>query len=134
MSQFVKATGAVLVSTPQDVALADVVRGRAMFHNLKVPVLGLVENMSYFVCDGCGKEHEIFSRGGGARAAQKLELPFLGEIPILPSIRQSCDEGVPIVVREPDGPASHAFDKVTDVLVEEISKRAVKGEPKLKLV
>lgn len=133
-SQFVQATGAVLVTTPQDVAVADVVRGRAMFHNLKVPVLGLVENMSYFVCDGCGKEHDIFSRGGGSRAAAKLGLPFLGEIPILSSIRQACDEGVPTVVREPEGPAAVAFDKITDVLVGEISKRAVEAEPKLRLV
>jgi len=133
-SQFIKATGAVLVTTPQDVALADVVRGRAMFHNLKVPVLGLVENMSYFVCDGCGKEHDIFSRGGGARAAEKLEIPFFGEVPIIPAIREACDEGEPIVTRDPDGPAAKAFDQVTNILVEEISRRAVEAEPKLKLV
>lgn len=133
-SQFVRATGAVLVTTPQDVALADVVRGRAMFQNLKVPVLGLVENMSYFVCDGCGKEHDIFSRGGGARTAEKLQIPFLGEIPVLSGIREACDEGRPIVVGEPEGPAAGAFGKVTDVLVEEISRRAVEAEPKLRLV
>jgi ATP-binding protein involved in chromosome partitioning len=135
-SQFVKATGAVLVTTPQDVALADVVRGRSMFNNLKVPVLGLVENMSYFVCDSCGKEHDIFSRGGGARAAAKLDLTFLGEVPIIPAIRASCDEGRPIVVQEPDGPAAKAFDAITDVLVGEIAKRAVEAEsePKLRLV
>jgi len=134
-SQFVNATGAVLVTTPQDVALADVVRGRAMFHNLKVPILGLVENMSYFICDGCGKEHDIFSRGGGAAVASKLKLPFLGEVPILASIRAACDAGVPVVVQDPEGPAAQAFSHVTDQLVGEVAKLAMEGErPHLRLV
>jgi ATP-binding protein involved in chromosome partitioning len=135
LAQFIKPTGAVLVTTPQDVALADVVRGRNMFSNVKVPVLGLVENMSYFVCDGCGKEHDIFSRGGGARFAEKLELPFLGQIPIFPDIRQSCDDGVPIVVRDPDGPAAAAYESVVDALVERVARQAVEQEDKkLKVV
>ncbi len=128
VAQFVKASGAVLVTTPQDVALADVVRGRNMFHNVNVPVLGLVENMSYFVCDGCNKEHEIFSRGGGKRAAEKLAVPFLGEIPIYTQIRAACDEGVPVVVQDPEGPAAQAFSAVVDALVGEISKKAVESE------
>jgi ATP-binding protein involved in chromosome partitioning len=138
LSQFIKPTGALLVTTPQDVALADVVRGRNMFHNVHVPVLGLVENMSYFVCDGCGKEHDIFSRGGGAKFADKLELPLMGEIPIYSSIRQSCDEGVPVVVQDPEGPAAQAFEKVVDALVEQVARRAVEQEQqqdkKLKVV
>jgi ATP-binding protein involved in chromosome partitioning len=134
-SQLVRPTGAILVTTPQTVALADVVRGRSMFQSVKIPVLGLVENMSHFVCDGCGKEHDIFSRGGGRRAAEKLGLPFLGEIPILPEIRASGDDGVPIVVSQPDSPASRAFSVVVDALVGEIAKRAVEAEKaKLKLV
>lgn len=128
LSGFVRPTGAVLVTTPQDVALADVVRGRAMFHTVQIPILGLVENMSTFVCDGCGKEHDIFSRGGGARAAKKLKLPFLGEIPMLTSIRQSCDDGIPIVIRQPDGPAAKAFSTIVDKLVGEVARLAVEAE------
>ena len=128
VAQFIKASGAVLVTTPQDVALADVIRGRNMFHNIKVPVLGLVENMSSFICDGCGKEHEIFSRGGGKRAAEKLQVPFLGEIPLYTQIRQACDEGVPIVIKEPDGAAAGAFNAVVDKLVGEVARRAVESE------
>jgi ATP-binding protein involved in chromosome partitioning len=135
LSTFVQATGAILVTTPQNVALADVIRGRSMFANVKIPILGLVENMSYFICDGCGKEHTIFSRGGGAKAAEKLEFPFLGEIPLITGIRASCDEGVPIVVREPDGPAAKAYGKIVDALVGEIAKRAMlPGNARLKLV
>jgi ATP-binding protein involved in chromosome partitioning len=134
---FVRPTGAVLVTTPQDVALADVIRGRSMFKTVDIPVLGLIENMSYFVCDGCGKEHEIFSRGGGAKAARKLKLDFLGEVPILPEIRESCDAGVPIVVRDPDGAAAKAFGPIVDKLVERVARCAVEAEeasPKLQLV
>ena len=136
-AQLVRATGAVLVTTPQNVALADVVRSRTMFHNVKIPVLGLVENMSSFICDGCGKEHPIFSHGGGRKAAAKLEVPFLGEIPIVTGIRESCDEGVPIVVSHPDSPAARAFSAIVDKVVEEVARRAgAAGETgsKLKLV
>jgi ATP-binding protein involved in chromosome partitioning len=128
LAGFIKPTGAVLVTTPQTVALDDVIRGRNMFQNVKVPVLGLIENMSWFVCDGCGKQHAIFSRGGGRKAAERLEVPFLGEIPIYTSIRESCDEGVPIVLREPEGPAALAINAVVDGVVERISRRAVEAE------
>lgn len=140
LANFIKPTGAVLVTTPQSVALADVIRGRNMFHNVKIPVLGLVENMSYFACDQCGKEHDIFSRGGGAKFASKLEIPFLGEIPILPQITQSCDQGEPIVIQDPDGPAGQAFSRVVDELVGRVAQQAVASErkagevPALKLV
>jgi ATP-binding protein involved in chromosome partitioning len=135
LSTFVKPTGAVLVTTPQDVALADVVRGRSMLNTMEIPVLGLVENMSYFVCDGCGKQHEIFSRGGGAKAADRLKVPFLGEVPLLPVIRESGDEGIPAVIKAPEGPAAEAYRPIVDRLVEEIAKRAVEAEKRrLKLV
>ena len=133
-SQMVKATGAVLVTTPQTVALADVIRGRNMFETVKIPVLGLVENMSYFVCDQCNKEHDIFARGGGARFARKLKIPFLGEVPLMAEIRQSCDDGVPIVISDPDGPAAKAYDALVDGLVAQVAMRAVESEPTLKLV
>jgi len=133
-SQMVKATGAVLVTTPQTVALADVIRGRNMFETVKIPVLGLVENMSYFVCDQCDKEHDIFSRGGGAKFASKLKIPFLGEVPLMADIRQSCDDGVPVVCKDPDGPAAKAYDGLVDALVAQVAVRAVESEPTLKLV
>ncbi len=137
LATFIRPTGAVLVTTPQVVALDDVIRGRNMFRNVKVPVLGLIENMSSFVCDGCGKQHAIFSSGGGRKAAERLEVPFLGEIPIITSIRESCDEGVPIVLRDPNGPAAQAFGAVVDRLVELMARRAIEAEgeqPKLRLV
>jgi ATP-binding protein involved in chromosome partitioning len=84
--------------------------------------------MSTFVCDECGKEHDIFSRGGGARAAEKLKLPFLGEVPMLTSIRQSCDDGIPIVIRQPDGSAAKAFSAIVDKLVGEVARLAVEAE------
>jgi ATP-binding protein involved in chromosome partitioning len=127
-AQLVRATGAVLVTTPQTVALADVVRGRTMLHNVKIPVLGLVENMSTFICDGCGKEHAIFSRGGGRRAAQQLEVPFLGEIPIITGIRESCDDGVPIVLGQPSSAAAGAFSAIVDRLVEMLARRSVEAD------
>ncbi len=134
-SQFVRAAGAVLVTTPQNVALSDVIRGRSMYNSIHVPILGLVENMSYFVCDECHKEHDIFSRGGGAKAAEKLEVPFLGEIPLITGIRESCDDGEPIVIREPEGEAAAAFAKIVDGIVGQVATRAVNSEtPDLRLV
>ncbi len=136
LSQLIRAAGTILVTTPQAVALADVIRGRNMFRNVGIPVLGLVENMSYFICDNCGVEHQIFSRGGGSSAAVKLEVPFLGEIPLITGIRESCDKGEPIVLSQPQGPAAQAFAKVVDRLVERIATRAVEAEdgPQLRLV
>ena len=133
-SQMVKATGAVLVTTPQTVALADVIRGRNMFETAKIPVLGLVENMSYFVCDQCDKEHDIFARGGGAKFAKKLKIPFLGEVPLMADIRQSCDDGVPVVTRDPQGAAAKAYNVLVDGLVAQVAIKAVESKPSLKLV
>jgi ATP-binding protein involved in chromosome partitioning len=96
ISQRVAVAGSVIVSTPQDVALADVVRAKAMFDKVSVPTLGVIENMSYFICDECDKRHEIFTSGGARLAADKLSLPFLTEIPLELSVRQGGDEGKPI--------------------------------------
>ncbi len=95
--QTIPLTGAVIVTTPQDISLADARKGYAMFAKVSVPVLGIVENMSYFVCTHCGQREEIFDTGGGKRAAGELGVPFLGEIPIYTSIRISGDTGIPIV-------------------------------------
>lgn len=99
-------TGAVIVTTPQDISLADARKGYVMFEKVQVPILGLIENMSYYVCRHCGQREEIFDNGGGRRAAEELGVPFLGEIPIYTSIRVSGDTGKPIVLdTTPNGPA-----------------------------
>jgi len=107
--QSISLAGAVLVTTPQEVALADVVKGLEMFRQLDVPILGVIENMSYFICDQCHKRHNIFSHGGGERIAQKLGVPFLGEIPIDEATREGGDTGKPIVISKPSSPTAQAF-------------------------
>lgn len=109
MAQRVPLKGALIVSTPQDLALADARKGLAMFRKTRVPILGIVENMSVFVCPHCGKESHIFSHGGARRVAELLEAPFLGEIPLVPVIRETSDLGTPIVAKAPQSPEAHAF-------------------------
>ena len=106
--QAMPVTGAVIVTTPQDVAIHDSRKGLAMFISGKVPVLGVIENMSYFRADD-GKEYEIFGRGGGRKAAEELKLAFLGEIPIIPQQREDADAGKPIVVSQPDSEQAEIF-------------------------
>jgi ATP-binding protein involved in chromosome partitioning len=98
--QTIPLTGAVVVTTPQDISLADARKGYAMFQKVNVPIFGIVENMSYYICTHCGEREEIFDNGGGRKAAEELGVPFLGEIPIYTSIRKSGDSGKPIVVDE----------------------------------
>lgn len=102
ISQRVSVAGAIIVSTPQDVALADVVRAKAMFEKVNIPILGVVENMSYFICDSCEKKHDIFSHGGVKLAADKMGLKFMGEIPLVPSIREASDIGEPASLKGED--------------------------------
>ncbi len=128
LTQAAPLAGAVIVTTPQDVALEDVQRGVRMFEKVNVPVLGIIENMAYFACPDCGSRHEIFSHGGGARAAQRFEVPFLGEIPIEPSIRRGGDEGVPVVVGEPDSAQAAAFQAVAGELARQLSIQAFPEE------
>ena len=109
MSQQVALAGAVIVSTPQDLALIDARRGIAMFQKVNVPILGLIENMSYFICDQCGKRHDIFSHGGARLEAEKHAVPFLGEVPLHMTIRERSDSGLPVVVTEPDGPHAKIY-------------------------
>ena len=109
LSQTAPITGAVIVTTPQEVALIDVRRAINMFQTLKVPVLGVIETMSYFVCDGCTKQHDIFRRGGGARVAGEAGLPLLGEIPLDPTVAVDSDSGLPSVAHSPNSVASAAY-------------------------
>ncbi|MBV9653810.1 MAG: Mrp/NBP35 family ATP-binding protein [Acetobacteraceae bacterium] len=109
MAQKVALAGAVLVSTPQDIALLDARRGFRMFEKVRVPVLGIVENMSVFCCPNCGHRAEIFGHGGARLEAQRLGLDFLGEVPLLLDIRTSSDAGTPVVAAAPDSPAAQAY-------------------------
>jgi ATP-binding protein involved in chromosome partitioning len=109
MAQRVPLRGAIIVSTPQDLALIDARKGLAMFRKTHVPILGIVENMSVFVCPHCGQESHIFGHGGARETASALDVPFLGEIPLVPSIRATSDAGTPIVVQSPDSREAQAF-------------------------
>ena len=117
LTQLVPLTGAVTVTTPQEVALHDVRKGMMMFQKVNVPLLGIVENMSYFLCGHCGERTEIFSHGGGERAAAKLGIPFLGRVPIDPAIRDGGDSGTPIVVADPASPQSAAFRDIAQKII-----------------
>jgi ATP-binding protein involved in chromosome partitioning len=109
ISQRVALAGAVIVSTPQDIALLDARKGLNMFRRVHVPILGLIENMSYYICPHCGARDHIFDHGGAHRTADELTVDFLGEIPLDLKIRQTSDDGTPIVVTEPDGPHAQAY-------------------------
>ena len=127
LSQIVPLTGVVTVTTPQEVALYDVRKGLMMFKKVNVPLLGVIENMSFFVCGHCGERTEIFSFAGGERAAQKFEIPFLGRIPLDPAIREGGDAGMPIVVAVPDSPLTQAFQGVAEALQTRV--RELTSEP-----
>ena len=101
--------GAIIVTTPQEVASGDALRGAKMFQRVAVPVLGVVENMSFFICPNCSEKHRIFGTGGGQRLAEELDVPLLGEIPFFPAVLSGADRGEPIVVSEPDTPAAKAL-------------------------
>jgi ATP-binding protein involved in chromosome partitioning len=112
LAQSVPLTGAIIVTTPQDVALGDAVKGLAMFKTLEVPIIGIVENMGTFICPNCGHPTDIFGTGGGARMAQRLGVPFLGSVPIDPRVRDGGDNGKPIVALDPEGPAGAAMFQI----------------------
>ncbi|MBM3555008.1 MAG: iron-sulfur cluster carrier protein ApbC [Alphaproteobacteria bacterium] len=121
MAQRVPLTGAVIVSTPQDIALIDVKRGINMFEKVNVPVLGVIENMSYYLCPHCGNRSEIFGHGGAREMAGQFRTDFLGEIPLHLSIRETSDAGQPIVVSKPDSPHAKAFKAVAEKLAAKIA-------------
>jgi len=122
IAQLVSLSGAVIVTTPQEVSLMDSRKGLEMFKKVSVPLLGIVENMSYFECPHCHENSEIFSRGGGRRAAEQLGVPFLGEIPIDPAIRKGGDLGTPIAVSDPASAQTTAFKAIAQRLSEEVQK------------
>jgi ATP-binding protein involved in chromosome partitioning len=121
LSQQLAMTGGVIVTTPQEVALADVRRGLKMFSQVNVPVFGLIENMSGFVCKSCGHETEIFGRGGGERMAARLGIPFLGAIPLTPLLERRSDAGTPIVASDPEHAVSRRFREIAAGLAERVA-------------
>jgi ATP-binding protein involved in chromosome partitioning len=92
-----------------------------MFDKVMIPIVGIIENMSYFICDGCGKRHEIFSRGGAQRAAERFQIPYLGEIPITPALREGGDKGVPILIQDPKSDVSKSFLEIASKLAGQLS-------------
>ena len=119
--QTIPLTGAIVVTTPQDVALIDARRAIKMFGEVSVPILGIVENMSQFICPHCGKSTEIFSRGGGEKTSERYKVPFLGSIPIDIKIREGGDSGKPVVVGSPDSPETLEFIKIAEKVASRIS-------------
>jgi ATP-binding protein involved in chromosome partitioning len=120
LAQRVRSTGAVIVTTPQEVALQDVYKSVSMAKKVGIPVLGVVENESYFVCDGCEKRHELFGKGGGQKIADFAEAPLLGQIPLVPAVREWGDAGTPLVEAQPGSAAGKAFIEVAERLLGEI--------------
>jgi ATP-binding protein involved in chromosome partitioning len=128
LAQLVPVQGAVLVTTPQDVAIADVRRALRMFETVAIPVLGIVENMSYFIAPDTGNRYNIFGEGGGQRLADNYHVPFLGAVPLGIEVREGGDKGVPVVVSQPDSPQARAFKHVAEEVARQISIEAMKPE------
>ena len=131
LTQKVPLSAAVIVTTPQDVALIDARKGLAMFRKVNVPVVGIIENMSGFACPHCGETSHIFKKGGGERTADVVGCPFLGDIPLDPAIVEGGDAGEPIVVSQPEGPHADAFRRVAEAVTTEVGRRQ---RPKLTIV
>jgi ATP-binding protein involved in chromosome partitioning len=131
MAQQVPLKGAVIVSTPQDLALIDARRGISMFNRVNVPVLGIVENMSYFLCPECGTRSDIFGHGGARREAERLGVPFLGEVPLHMEIREKSDAGLPVVATAPDGPHARIYRDIAARVRDQMAGRAGKAAPKI---
>ncbi|MBV8119613.1 MAG: Mrp/NBP35 family ATP-binding protein [Alphaproteobacteria bacterium] len=129
MAQQVPLAGAVIVSTPQDIALLDARKGLNMFRKVDVPVLGIIENMSYFLCPHCGGRSEIFSHGGARREAELLGTEFLGEVPLDLGIRETSDSGRPITISDPDNPHAAVFRRIAARVREKISGESVRRPP-----
>jgi ATP-binding protein involved in chromosome partitioning len=124
LAQKIPVSGAVIVTTPQDIALLDARKGLKMFEKVKVPVLGIVENMSIHVCSQCGHEEHIFGEGGGVRMAEQYDVDFLGALPLDGRIRADTDEGKPTVIKDPDGPVARQFREVAKRLAAKLSLQA----------
>ena len=134
MAQQVPLKGAVIVSAPQDLALIDARRGVAMFKRVNVPVLGIVENMSYFLCPSCGSRSDIFGHGGARQEAERQGVPFLGEVPLHMTIREKSDSGMPVVATEPDGVHAKIYREIAVKVLEQIKGGVAAGRIAPKIV
>ncbi len=131
MAQATPLSGAVIVSTPQDLALIDARRGVTMFRKVSVPILGIVENMATFICPHCGSESHIFGHGGARAEAERLGVPFLGEIPLSMTIRETSDSGKPVVATDPDGPQAQSYRAIADKLWANLSGAIQRAAPRI---
>ena len=131
LSQRAKLAGAVIVSTPQDLALIDARKGLNMFRKVNVPLLGIIENMSHFLCTDCGARHDIFGHGGAAAEAEKLGVPFLGEVPLEMAIRTTSDDGNPIVASQPDSQHAAHYLQIASTLLAQLDTAQPKAAPKI---
>ena len=127
LCQIIPITGAVIVSTPQDVALNVAQKAIAMFKKLNAPILGVIENMSRYTCPHCGAQEQIFGAGGARKTAERLGLPFLGEIPLATAVRETSDAGHPIVLSQPESPAAKAFVAIAQQLIAQVAKQSESG-------
>ena len=121
LAQSSKLSGSIIISTPQDVALIDARKGINMFNKVNVPVLGIVENMSYFICDSCNQRHEIFSNGSVKKEAEIFEIDFLGEIPINKNLRILSDEGRPVCIADPNGDIANIYSSIATKIHQKIN-------------
>ena len=133
LCQMVPLTGAVIVSTPQDVALRIAQKAILMFNKLNTPVLGVIENMSHHICSNCGHREDTFGSGGAKKAAERLDIPFLGEIPLSRQIRAASDEGKPLVVSDPASPLAKAYVSIAQNLAAQVSIRGMQGQLGVKI-
>lgn len=131
MAQQVPLSGAVIVSTPQDLALIDARKGINMFKKVEVPVLGIVENMSYFIAPDTGLRYDIFGHGGARAEAEAIGVPFLGEVPLTISIRETSDAGTPVVVSDPDGPQAKVYRDIAEKVWQQVGLRSGRAAPSI---
>ena len=131
LSQRAALAGAVIVSTPQDLALIDARKGLNMFRKVNVPLLGIIENMSHFICTDCGARHDVFGNGGARAEAAKLGVPFLGEVPLEMAIRATSDEGTPIVASQPDSPHARHYQAIAANVLSQLEKSEGRAGPKI---
>ncbi|SSC74122.1 unnamed protein product [Ciceribacter sp. T2.26MG-112.2] len=131
MAQQVPLSGAVIVSTPQDLALIDARKGLNMFNKVEVPVLGIVENMSYFIAPDTGNRYDIFGHGGARAEADKIGVPFLGEVPLTIAIRETSDAGTPVVVSDPEGPQAKVYREIAEKVWNEVQARSGRTAPSI---
>ena len=136
LTQLIPLTAALIVTTPQELSFVDVVKGIQMFHKLKVPTIGVVENMAYFQCDGCGKRHELFGPGVKHRLVEQFGIQNAFELPLVPEVSRLSDAGTPIVLEKPDHPVSQIFKQIAAAAINEIDrlKQADVGTPQLRFV